>query len=914
MSSFFSGGKLFSKNSQQKSSSSQVSSSASSAKSSGSCTSASNTVTTSSTVKSSTSTKSCVVKSSSGSVTTKTTSTSSTGKSGGSKVTGAATAAAERKSGLTGPSSSGTVLGSGSAVNTALDDKAEHDEGTGRLKISLQTIHQHEELKQESEGAAQIAQAQTRIYKRSASETSVPSQTQHTVTMQSSSIHQNDTIHHDQKFSLQQSVAHSSEIMLGQIKIFKTGTMDEQYVALRQCFKLIVQAWMVPQYGRDYASALCDVLRNAGALEILVENCWSSNRDIKLESARLLEQSLTTENRDRIVKVGLEQVVKMSCVVKDDTELARASTGIIENLFKHSENTCARVIALGGLNSLLYSCRSRDKMTLRHCAVALANLAIYGGPENQHEMIKHNASEWLFPLAFSRDDSIRYYACLAIIILSANKEIEVAVVNSGTLGLVQPFIMSHTPADFAHSDSQHLHGRAKGWLQRLVTVLESKREEAQSLAAFHFAMEAEIKKEQGKLHIFKDIGAIEPLKRVASSPNALASKFASQALSIIGEEVPYKLSQQVPLWSEEDVQYWLGRVGFSEYEDSFVRCRVDGDLLLMLTDESLRDDVGMENGLIRKRFMKEVKKLKMTSDYRSCDPTKIDHWLLELGSEFSQYTYQMLASGIDKQILPYIHDDNLKNDCSIVNGIHRMKIIYAIKNLRTSYSGTPTGVSEVDGPQAKPIDVFISYRRSNGSQLASLLKVHLQLRGFTVFLDIERLTAGKFDESLLNSVRNARNFLLVLTPNSLDRCLGDDNQKDWVHKEILSALDSGCNIVPVMDKFEWPSPDSLPEDIRSVSRFNGIKWIHDYQDACVDKLERFLRGESLGVDEKALRAFSPPNTLSCEPPMQKSLSKGSSFNSTCDNTQCRWSSDDLDHESETGHSRETSPDEGASSV
>ena len=64
----------------------------------------------------------------------------------------------------------------------------------------------------------------------------------------------------------------------------------------------------------------------------------------------------------------------------------------------------------------------------------------------------------------------------------------------------------------------------------------------------------------------------------------------------------------------------------------------------------------------------------------------------------------------------------------------------------------------------------------------SLLKVHLQLRGFTVFLDIEKLRAGKFDDNLLNSVRNARHFVLVLTPCCLDRCMGDTELKDWVHR------------------------------------------------------------------------------------------------------------------------------------
>jgi len=60
--------------------------------------------------------------------------------------------------------------------------------------------------------------------------------------------------------------------------------------------------------------------------------------------------------------------------------------------------------------------------------------------------------------------------------------------------------------------------------------------------------------------------------------------------------------------------------------------------------------------------------------------------------------------------------------------------------------------------------------------------VHLQLRGYSVFIDVERLEAGKFDNNLLQSIKQAKNFLLVLTPKSLDRCVGDNECKDWVHK------------------------------------------------------------------------------------------------------------------------------------
>lgn len=68
---------------------------------------------------------------------------------------------------------------------------------------------------------------------------------------------------------------------------------------------------------------------------------------------------------------------------------------------------------------------------------------------------------------------------------------------------------------------------------------------------------------------------------------------------------------------------------------------------------------------------------------------------------------------------------------------------------------------------------------------SSLLKVHLQLRGFSVFIDVERLEAGKFDNNLLNSIRQAKHFLLVLTPNALERCTEDIECKDWVHKVIF---------------------------------------------------------------------------------------------------------------------------------
>ena len=32
--------------------------------------------------------------------------------------------------------------------------------------------------------------------------------------------------------------------------------------------------------------------------------------------------------------------------------------------------------------------------------------------------------------------------------------------------------------------------------------------------------------------------------------------------------------------------------------------------------------------------------------------------------------------------------------------------------------------------------------------------------------------------------------------------------------------------------------------MKAVTSYNGVKWIHDYQDACVDKIDRFIRGDA----------------------------------------------------------------------
>jgi len=84
---------------------------------------------------------------------------------------------------------------------------------------------------------------------------------------------------------------------------------------------------------------------------------------------------------------------------------------------------------MGGLDVILYACRSFDNRVLRNCAAALANLAMYSTSETQREMASHKALDWLFPLALSGDDTVLYYALIAISTLATNGELEAAAVK-----------------------------------------------------------------------------------------------------------------------------------------------------------------------------------------------------------------------------------------------------------------------------------------------------------------------------------------------------------------------------------------------------------------------------------------------------------------------------------------------------
>lgn len=79
-------------------------------------------------------------------------------------------------------------------------------------------------------------------------------------------------------------------------------------------FDMICKAWAVPNCKLGYV--LCNTLRDSGGLELLMNNCMSSDQSLQFSSARLLEQCLTTENREYVLDKGVEKVVNVICEYK----------------------------------------------------------------------------------------------------------------------------------------------------------------------------------------------------------------------------------------------------------------------------------------------------------------------------------------------------------------------------------------------------------------------------------------------------------------------------------------------------------------------------------------------------------------------------------------------------------------------
>lgn len=141
--------------------------------------------------------------------------------------------------------------------------------------------------------------------------------------------------------------------------------------------------------------------------------------------------------------------------------------------------------------------------------------------------------------------------------------------------------------------------------------------------------------------------------------------------------------------------------------------------------------------------------------------------------------------------------------------------------------------------------VFISYRREGGADIAAIVHDRLKDARWKPFLDRIALGSGLFDKRLELVIEKTPNFVLVLSPGALDRCR---HENDWVRQELRQAIRQDKNVVPItLPDFAWPAAESLPDDIRAVTRYNAVKYSRDFPDAALEELERCLEHPTLAA-------------------------------------------------------------------
>jgi len=151
--------------------------------------------------------------------------------------------------------------------------------------------------------------------------------------------------------------------------------------------------------------------------------------------------------------------------------------------------------------------------------------------------------------------------------------------------------------------------------------------------------------------------------------------------------------------------------------------------------------------------------------------------------------------------------------------------------------------------------VFISYRRTNAPWALAIYQ-YLNHHGYDVFIDFQGIASGGFERVILENIRARAHFLVLLTPSALEHC-GDP--KDWLRREIETALESRRNVVPVMlDGFDFEAPSNasrLTGQLSALKDYNALRVYAEYFVAAMDR----LRGDFLNVP---LESVSHPAALS----------------------------------------------------
>merc|ERR1711913_257755 len=160
-------------------------------------------------------------------------------------------------------------------------------------------------------------------------------------------------------------------------------------------------------------------------------------------------------------------------------------------------------------------------------------------------------------------------------------------------------------------------------------------------------------------------------------------------------------TDRVPMWSVEDVCQWLQQTGFPELCQAFRQVGVDGDLLLPLREKEMTEDLEMTNGIVRRRFLRELRNLKRMSDYTCVDAEEIAEFLSGIQPDFREYTYNLYKADMTvESMVKLCYEDltEMLTEAGVENKVHqpgeeghqRLPLRPGVQEERQDHPGQPT--------------------------------------------------------------------------------------------------------------------------------------------------------------------------------------------------------------------------------
>ncbi len=147
-------------------------------------------------------------------------------------------------------------------------------------------------------------------------------------------------------------------------------------------------------------------------------------------------------------------------------------------------------------------------------------------------------------------------------------------------------------------------------------------------------------------------------------------------------------------------------------------------------------------------------------------------------------------------------------------------------------------------------DIFISYRNDGeGNNFTARLYQFLDGMEYSVYFNSMEQHSGSFPDRLKEAIENCKDFILIVSFGCLEG-LKEKNDKDWVRKEILYAVECGKPITPVyIGKTVVPENwKEYPKDIQFLFVQQSVYLPEQFEHAPIqDLLTKFFSKPSKGI-------------------------------------------------------------------